>query len=284
MPTHPPQLVDDVIAELALSKAANTFIGNAFIRGVSGGERKRANVGVELLSNPSLVFMDEPTSGQTRFRAFLCPQGASWVSRRPGGWLAALGAAAAPAAPDHPACKACDVHTALDFSCSCVPQRASWVSIKPGQELATWGGLHGASRARPPLPADAPPCAPPLSLPSPCSPPSCPQAWTPSRLRTSWRRCGRWPATGAPVRGCWAGWCCSWVHWVPPAPLLATPALLTCPIHPTCLPAVVLTIHQPRSSIYKVRRKGSALGFVATVGRCPRSVHLAWLDCILASP
>jgi ABC-type multidrug transport system ATPase subunit/ABC-type multidrug transport system permease subunit len=63
------QLVDDVIAELALSKAANTFIGSAFIRGVSGGERKRANIGVELLSNPSLVFLDEPTSGLDAFQA-----------------------------------------------------------------------------------------------------------------------------------------------------------------------------------------------------------------------
>lgn len=63
-PAGPPQLVDDVISELALSKAANTFIGNAFMRGVSGGERKRANIGVELLSNPSLIFLDEPTSGE----------------------------------------------------------------------------------------------------------------------------------------------------------------------------------------------------------------------------
>lgn len=61
--------MDDVIAELALAKAADTFIGNEFVRGVSGGERKRCNIGVELLSNPSLLFMDEPTSGLDAFQA-----------------------------------------------------------------------------------------------------------------------------------------------------------------------------------------------------------------------
>ncbi|EFN55091.1 hypothetical protein CHLNCDRAFT_134989 [Chlorella variabilis] len=63
------QLVDDIISELALGKAAGTYIGSAFMRGVSGGERKRCNIGVELLSNPSLIFLDEPTSGLDAFQA-----------------------------------------------------------------------------------------------------------------------------------------------------------------------------------------------------------------------
>ncbi len=58
-------LVDGLIMELGLSKAKDTYIGNMFIRGVSGGERKRTNVGVELLSGPSLVFLDECV--------FVCP-------------------------------------------------------------------------------------------------------------------------------------------------------------------------------------------------------------------
>lgn len=40
-----------------LSKARDTPIGNEMIRGVSGGERKRTNIAVEMLSNPSLVFL-----------------------------------------------------------------------------------------------------------------------------------------------------------------------------------------------------------------------------------
>ena len=58
------QRVNDVIAELGIEKCQNTVIGNAFTRGVSGGERKRTNIGNELLMNPSLILLDEPTSGK----------------------------------------------------------------------------------------------------------------------------------------------------------------------------------------------------------------------------
>ncbi|EEE51750.1 hypothetical protein OsJ_33169 [Oryza sativa Japonica Group] len=52
-----------VIAELGLAPCADTIVGNAFVRGVSGGERKRVSIGHELLVNPSLLVLDEPTSG-----------------------------------------------------------------------------------------------------------------------------------------------------------------------------------------------------------------------------
>lgn len=44
-------------------KCKDTKIGNTMIRGVSGGERKRTSIGVELLTNPAILFLDEPTTG-----------------------------------------------------------------------------------------------------------------------------------------------------------------------------------------------------------------------------
>ena len=44
--------VDDVIAELRLRQCANTRVGNTYVRGVSGGERRRVSIGVQLLWNP----------------------------------------------------------------------------------------------------------------------------------------------------------------------------------------------------------------------------------------
>ncbi|KAJ4347215.1 uncharacterized protein N0V89_011154 [Didymosphaeria variabile] len=57
------KLVEEVIMELSLKEAADTRIGNHEHRGCSGGEKRRVSIGVQLLSNPSLLWLDEPTTG-----------------------------------------------------------------------------------------------------------------------------------------------------------------------------------------------------------------------------
>lgn len=57
------QLVEEVILELGLKEAADTRIGNHAHKGCSGGEKRRTSIGVQLLSNPSLLWLDEPTTG-----------------------------------------------------------------------------------------------------------------------------------------------------------------------------------------------------------------------------
>ncbi|KAK7851372.1 ABC transporter G family member 25 [Quercus suber] len=56
-------MAESVISELGLVKCQNTIVGNSFIRGISGGERKRVSIANEMLINPSLLILDEPTSG-----------------------------------------------------------------------------------------------------------------------------------------------------------------------------------------------------------------------------
>ncbi|CAM8983166.1 unnamed protein product [Rhodiola kirilowii] len=57
------RVAESVISELGLVKCEDTIIGNSFVRGVSGGERKRVSIAHEMLINPSLLILDEPTSG-----------------------------------------------------------------------------------------------------------------------------------------------------------------------------------------------------------------------------
>ena len=58
-----------MLEELGLTDCADTIVGGALVKGISGGERKRTSVGVELVVKPALVFLDEPTSGLDAFSA-----------------------------------------------------------------------------------------------------------------------------------------------------------------------------------------------------------------------
>ena len=56
--------VELALHELGLTDVRNTVIGvPGLIRGLSGGERKRTNIGVELMTEPKVLLLDEPTSG-----------------------------------------------------------------------------------------------------------------------------------------------------------------------------------------------------------------------------
>lgn len=55
--------VEEVLDLMGIGYCRGTIIGDTRRKGISGGERKRVCVAVELLTKPKLVFLDEPTSG-----------------------------------------------------------------------------------------------------------------------------------------------------------------------------------------------------------------------------
>ncbi|KAJ8559601.1 hypothetical protein K7X08_003659 [Anisodus acutangulus] len=51
------------IESLGLQQVRDSLVGTVEKRGISGGQRKRVNVGIEMVIEPSLLILDEPTSG-----------------------------------------------------------------------------------------------------------------------------------------------------------------------------------------------------------------------------
>ncbi|HNL47112.1 MAG TPA: ATP-binding cassette domain-containing protein, partial [Cyclobacteriaceae bacterium] len=56
-------LVLKVLEDLGLSETKDLKVGSPLRKTISGGQRKRLNIGLELLREPSVLFCDEPTSG-----------------------------------------------------------------------------------------------------------------------------------------------------------------------------------------------------------------------------
>jgi len=55
--------VDYILKTLDLERQQDTVVGNEFLRGVSGGQKKRVTIGVEMVKDSGLFLMDEPTTG-----------------------------------------------------------------------------------------------------------------------------------------------------------------------------------------------------------------------------
>ncbi|XP_067673746.1 uncharacterized protein [Haliotis asinina] len=55
--------IQDILDALDLNDCKDIIMGSALKRGLSGGEKKRASIGCELLMDPDVMLLDEPTTG-----------------------------------------------------------------------------------------------------------------------------------------------------------------------------------------------------------------------------
>lgn len=61
--------VRSIITRFGLDDCADTLVGNALRRGISGGEKRRLSIACKLLTLPQVVILDEPTSGLDTYMA-----------------------------------------------------------------------------------------------------------------------------------------------------------------------------------------------------------------------
>ena len=57
------EIVDKTLKNLGLLQIKHLKVGNPLNKFISGGQRKRLNIALELIREPSILFVDEPTSG-----------------------------------------------------------------------------------------------------------------------------------------------------------------------------------------------------------------------------
>lgn len=58
-----PNLISSLIRKTGLTDCADLMIGNEDVKGISGGEKRRLTIAIQLLNRSKILFLDEPTSG-----------------------------------------------------------------------------------------------------------------------------------------------------------------------------------------------------------------------------
>ncbi|KAG0257668.1 hypothetical protein DFQ27_005006 [Actinomortierella ambigua] len=82
MPIHRVhERVSEVIEMLGLTHCAQRRIGNVTARGISGGEKRRVSIALELITRPPILILDEPTSGLDSFSAHMVVEVLSKLAR-----------------------------------------------------------------------------------------------------------------------------------------------------------------------------------------------------------
>ncbi|KAJ0116349.1 hypothetical protein J7T55_007328 [Diaporthe amygdali] len=74
--------VDDLLAALGLRGQAGTVVGTPVRRGISGGQKRRAGIGAQLMTAPRVLVLDEPTSGLDSAASFEVVRYLRAVARR----------------------------------------------------------------------------------------------------------------------------------------------------------------------------------------------------------
>lgn len=83
-------LAEEIITSLGLRRVADNLVGDHRRRGLSGGERKRVNIGLELMARPSFCALDEPTSGLDSFSALVVMSSLRYLVESRGVTMAAV--------------------------------------------------------------------------------------------------------------------------------------------------------------------------------------------------
>ena len=57
------KIVEQIITILGLQTCSNILVGSSELKGVSGGEKRRLSIGIQLIVDPAVCLFDEPTTG-----------------------------------------------------------------------------------------------------------------------------------------------------------------------------------------------------------------------------
>jgi len=63
-------IVESIAESCGLTSCLDTIVGDIFFKGLSGGQKRRLSIALEIISKPDILIVDEPTSGLDSYSAF----------------------------------------------------------------------------------------------------------------------------------------------------------------------------------------------------------------------